>query len=250
MIMKKGLGLLLICTAAILLAPAANANTLFDTSLVSPNASNSATPGVYFGSGNPNGGFTVDFENGIEIGMRAIGRQSPTVINTPTDVYGVAPGFQPGQAPLASWDFEFSIDLKPYMAVGSNSGLDLNQITALLTVTDIYSGTSFSFDPLTALPDDAGYGPSGVTTGKTVPQHLNEATEWGAQNAENPAFFPGYNVFAQSSYRFDLTISQGSTLLASDEIMVNVGVPEPGTMMLLGSSLLGLGRLLRRRAAK
>jgi len=45
-----------------------HAGTVFDGSLASPSAA--AFPGWYNGTGNPNGGFTIDLENGIELGLR------------------------------------------------------------------------------------------------------------------------------------------------------------------------------------
>jgi len=61
-----------------------------------------ASPGVYFGSGNPNGAFTVNTENGVELGLRA-------------KISGVAPQITPiGNTyfiPLgATFNFDYSVN--------------------------------------------------------------------------------------------------------------------------------------------
>ncbi len=55
-----GLGMAVIAGSAI----NASANTAFDQTLASP--ANTPVSSWYNGSGNPQGGFTVDLENGIE----------------------------------------------------------------------------------------------------------------------------------------------------------------------------------------
>ncbi|MGC4083726.1 MAG: hypothetical protein QM736_16850 [Vicinamibacterales bacterium] len=73
-----------------------------------------ADPGRDNGTGNPQGGFTVVTDNGIEIGLRAKHRQDPNVIHTSTNVYDVQPGSQDGIVTnRAWWNYEWSIDLQP-----------------------------------------------------------------------------------------------------------------------------------------
>ena len=89
--------------AATAVMSAAHAATLYDSPL--------AAPGVYNGSGNPNEGFTVDTENGIELGLgvqyRKTGPQvhpsSTNVYNVSTGVYTSPPDFCTGVCAL--WNF-------------------------------------------------------------------------------------------------------------------------------------------------
>jgi hypothetical protein len=209
--------------ALTMIAPDAKATLAFDANL--------AAPGVYYGTGNPNGGFTVDSENGIEIGLRAkLDQINGSVIDSPTDVYLVPAGFAPGSATHSSWNYDFSINLSPG---GVSSGLTLSDITASMTITDIGTGQSLTFDPL-AISDDAH---SGTT---------------GAQNSENPLFggfgagalAADYNVNAIDTYQFVLTVSSGGTQIGSDTITVDT-VPEPSRIaLMLGGGLLLL--FLRR----
>jgi hypothetical protein len=216
----------------LIFAAAAMASTQFNAILASPN--NSAAPGWYDGSGNPNGGFTVDTENGIEIGLRIKLRQDPNVISSPDDIYDVPIGPQPSSPTHAIWNYEFSIDLEP-LGVGS---LTLADITASLVITDVTTSvTSASINPLTYWNDDSGFG----STGKTTPE---STTQWGVQQSENPIFadFPlaaDYNENAVRLYQFTLTVTQNSNgaLLGSDTVFAQTVAPEPSTFLFIGVGL-------------
>jgi hypothetical protein len=231
-----------------LLVQSAKSTTVFDTNLVSPNT-NPSTPGWYNGTGNPNGGFTVDNENGIELGLRAKLRQSPNVIDSLTNLYNVPTGEQPGSSTRAIWNYEFSIDLEP-QGFGM---LTLSDITALLTISDVTTGKSVAIDPLSYFPDDSGFGAGGKTSSGLI------AGQWGAQNSENPQFasFPltflnaePYDPNAVRLYQFDLTVNQGATQLATDTIQVQTVVPEPSTFGLLLGGLAMCALSLRRRRSR
>ena len=228
---------------AIIFAQNAKGNVTFDSNLLSPNAS--SAPGWYNGTGNPNGGFTVDSEKGIELGLRAKIRKSPSVIHSSNNVYIVPTGTDPVNAPRASWNYEFSIDLRP-LGVGT---LTLADITAALQITDLTTGATNTINPLTYWPDDSGFG----STGKTTPE---SAAQWGAQNSENAQFadFPlnskeAYDINAQRSYQFILSVSKGATLLGSDTIIVDAVTPEPHLIGLLGMAMAGLFLAAHRRKA-
>src|SRR5690348_3893189 len=110
-------------TAALAIAGSmqAQATTTFDQTLALP--ATGAAESWYNGSGNPQGGFTVATDNGIELGLRAKLRQSPNVIHTSNNVYTVQTGLQdPGHA---LWNYEFSIDLGP-----NGGNLTFGKITA------------------------------------------------------------------------------------------------------------------------
>jgi hypothetical protein len=204
--------------ALTMIAPCAQATLAFDANL--------ASPGVYYGTGNPNGGFTVDSENGIEVALRAkLDQINNSVIDSPTDDYLVPTGFASGSATHSAWNYDFSINLSPG---GVGSAYTLSNITATLMITDVVTGQTLSFNPL-LIGDDAH---SGTT---------------GAQNSENPLFggfgagtlAADYNVNAVDTYQFVLTVFSGNNQIGSDTILVNTVAPEPSTIALtLGGGLL------------
>lgn len=238
--MKRGLWALAVGTAMAAFGSGAMAGVSYDASL--------ASPGWYNGTGNPNGGFTIDNENGVEVGLRAKLRQSPGVIDSPSNVYLVPAGPQPGSPTHAAWNYEFSINLS-----GANLTLSdiINKTT--LTVTDLTTSATNTVNPFTQFPDYSVYGPDG----KNNP--ADALTNFGAQNSENPAFagFPlagSYNEFAPDTYRFTLNvIDNGGTQLASDTIDVTVA-PLPssllgGLALLGGLGILVTAKRFRRQAA-
>jgi hypothetical protein len=240
----------------LLLAPrhaSAAAITIFDANLVTP-------PGWYDGTGNPNGGFTVTVNNGVELGLRAKYRQNANVIDTPTNVYSVVAGPQTAatsggaaSATHAAWNYEFSINLQPGGADGS-SGLTLSAISgnSFITIQDLTAGTTSGPISLfgTFAGDDSFFGPSG----KQAETAGEFATDWGAQNSENPVFgnfvIP-FNENAADYYRISLAVGTSAGLLDSGSIDVSVAgatatTPEPTSLVLFGSVFLGLAMFGRR----
>jgi hypothetical protein len=234
--------------AAVLAAILVLGGSLSAKATVSYNAS-LAAPGVYFGNGNANSNFTVDTENGVELGLSAITRYIGPIVPSPSNsnVYDVPLGATTVAGKTGSaWGFDFSINLQP----PGGSSLTLGDITALLTLTDVVNGTTGSFDPFAGIPDNTAYGPSGKQScgGACAP------ADWAVQNSEalsfgsiNTAFGdPLYNMNAMDTYIITLTVSGPGGQLASDTIVVNA-VPEPTSMALFATGLAGLGMLRRRR---
>jgi hypothetical protein len=190
---------------------------------------NLAAPGVYFGTGNSNGAFTVNTENGVEVGLRS-------------KISGVAPQITPtGNTyfiPLGD-TFNFDYSVNPNV---DGSEVSLKDVTALLTVTNVANGNTFSFDPSAAIFGDA----------------TNAAAPGGYQNSEKITFgFLGqnYNPNLDDTFHITLTLSNvpdAGTISVSNTVQVGAGaVPEPATwaMMLVGFGGLGVAMRSRRKQA-
>ena len=234
------------------LSGSARADT-FDTTLASPD-SNPATadtgatsnPSWYNGSGNPQGGWTTDTANGIEVGLRAKIRGGAE-IDTPTDTYYVPPGS--GGSPLgALWNYEFSIDLNPGGGVPPYTLANILADTTL-EIKDLTNPSTVIIDPLTFWTDNTKFGSPGSTSTQTD-KHGGAilATDYGVQNSENLLFGnPGFDTNAPDVYQFTLTVRDSPThVLASTEMKVNV-TPEPSAIILMSILALPLFFLARRK---
>jgi len=118
------------------------------------------TSNAIFGSGNANGGFTVDRSNGVELGLRSKVRFNAA--NAPENTFnsngdgtysfaagqpaGGGFGFLPGSPSTATWNFEWSINSN----FDNSTGLFLNGLSYELGIDfDAGVGTNFqSFDPI------------------------------------------------------------------------------------------------------
>ncbi len=195
----------------------------------------------------------MDNSNGIEVGLRAKYRSVNAVIDTPNDVYMVAPGYQSGTSGPAKWNYEFSIDLRPN-GIGGLTIADISNNTTL-TVTDVTTGATNTILLSALATDDFGFG---TTNGNTGPDRINESNlaafsaGWGAQNSENATFGnwplgPGFNPNAADTYLFEINvIDNAGALLATNDMEVVV-TPEPSAIILLATMILGTFIVVRRR---
>jgi len=229
----------------LVLAAIANAAIQFDQSV---------TGGVIFGSGNFNGGFTVDRDSipGLELGLRTHTRfpssdgTAAGIMSQGDGVYGnfAAQGFFTDGSLgglRASWNFDFSINSN-YDGRGGN----LSGLTYLLNIDyDPSAGTSFlAINPLTAISDNAygtnsglvAVGTSGTSAGLAATTNL-------AQNSEQLNFFAGappFNPNASGVYDISLQAFQNGELVGQTQIQVDVGsVPEPASFTLWGLGAIG-----------
>ena len=134
------------------------------------------TPDVIFGSGNANGFWTVDQNNGVELGLRAKLRFNSS--NMPENTFNSngdgtytfqagapSPGFGGSSSSTAVWNFEWSINTN-YM--DANPGFELDDLTYVLDIDfDPSAGTNYlSFDPINIpAPDFADHAIGDNSTG-------------------------------------------------------------------------------------
>ena len=186
-----------------------------------------ASPGVYFGTGNPNGSFAINTVDGVELGLRAKEFMGPSPVPA-GDVYNI----DLGKVISFDWSFNPGAD---------GSAVSLAALTSLMSITNVGTGGSFSFNPF-SLTDNA----------------TNPSAPGGIQNSWRLSFGflngPGglsYNKNLDATYRIDWTVAGAAIPSISDTIIINQGagaVPEPGTWALMILGFGGVGALLRRRA--
>ncbi len=245
-------------TASLLIAGTANAANV--------------TPDVIFGDGNANGSFTVDTNNGVELGLRAKVRFNAS--NQPENTFnydggstytfadgapaGSGFGFAPNSSSTASWNFEWSINSD----VTGSLGRSLDDLTYSLSMDyDPGAGTNFqTFDPVNTSFADHAIGNNSTGNGDGV--KATDASGYAvliaannvAQNSWNMEFFdsasfPFLNT-NNGAYDFVLSAFDGQTLLAQTSITVQVGeVPVPAALPLLLSALGVFGFMRWRKTA-
>lgn len=221
------------------------------------------TNAVIYGSGNANGGFTVDRANNVELGLRAKVRY-PAPANTFNSngdgSYSMAVGGYGPSGTRASWNFDFSINSD----LSGTAGRQLDALTYVLGMDfDPSQAASFSTLDPAALPDNsfgdnstaegAGVEPGGADTTASLMARFNLM-----QNSENLDFFneafsKAFDPTADGTYSFYLAAFDGQRQVARTDISVIVGqggaaVPEPASLALVGLALAGAAAASRRRA--
>lgn len=190
-----------------------------------------AAPGVYFGAGNPNGSFTINTVDGVEMGLRAkefMGPSPTPVANEYTIDLGKVISFD--------WSFNPGADGSP---------IALGGLTSLMSITNVATGGSFSFNPFFVADNATNAGaPGGFQNSWRL--------SFGFLNGSiNPALDIDYDKNVDSTYKIDWTISGGAVGSMANSIVINQGagaaVPEPGAWALMILGFGGVGAVLRRR---
>jgi len=233
-------------------------------------AGDTVTPGVIFGSGNANGGFTIANGGGIELGLRAKVRYNSgggpenTFNYDGVDSYSFDPADGNPPANRAMWNFEFSVNSD----VAGTTANKLNAFTYELSMFKVNAdGTNpadaFTFDPINTLYADHSIGDNSTTAatdtiaGDPGTYAALISSNNVAQNSWNYGFFngagtgplEGIDPSKVGTYVIRLSAFDGAgATVASDTIYVTV-VPLP-TAAFAGLGLLGaLGGIqtIRRR---
>lgn len=212
---------------------------------------NIASPGVYYGSGNVNGNWTIDTSNNVEVALRIKDRASNATIDGSSGIYQANAGFcNPicAGGPKANWNYDFSVNTQ-----AGGGTLDLSNVFVLIELDqDASAATSFTtLDVLTNWGDNTYWN---GTTG-TV-QAAASAGDFGVQQSANPLFGNSGYGYLPGSGLYDLRLSvyakdtNGGLGALLAQTTAEVSVPEPGSLVLVGlAGLLAVGTL-RKPAAK
>ena len=222
------------------------------------NGTGNVTPGVIYGSGNANGGFTGQTQNNIEVGLRAHQRYPAANIYNynGVDTYtfnSLVLTTNPADRSVFNFDWSVNVDKD------GSTGATLSDFNYSLSFdTDPSSGTSYSaLDPFnTAGYYDHSLGNNGTNSSNDVVSTSNGdllaniLLHSVAQQSSNLGF--GFSLDPDLpgiyGFKFEVFDKITSALLASSEIRVNVTpVPLPAALPLFAAGLGIFGLISRRR---
>lgn len=243
------------------------------------------TPGVIFGSGNDNGGFTVDRSNGVELGLRgklrhdASGKPQNIFNSNGNGTYSFNPGVAPTQTlPTAEWSFEWAVNTN----FDNSTSFTLDDLRYELGLdTDPSQGVVYGslfaplpnpFDPINVVAADHALGDNTTVQCNSTKTNTGcRSTDTGnsslpanyvsdigrlnvAQNSWKPSWFiDGFDPTIDATYDIYLAaFDDAGNQVARTGIQIIVGaggapIPGPGTLALLGLGLAGFG-FARRKA--
>lgn len=227
------------------------------------NGTGLVTPDVIFGSGNGNGAFTGENNNGVEVGLRGKQRYPAAGIynydNVDTYTFDSAL-LTTNPANRSVFNFEWSVNVDS----GNVGGRALSDFTHFFEYdTDSGAGISFAgFDPFNvpgffdhSLGNNATPNGGGTVSSSNAELTTNSGLFNVAQQSANLGFGYSADPDAPGSYAFRYSVldSNGSVLLASAQINVDVlplplaPVPLPAALPLLLAGIGGLALLRKRR---
>ena len=216
--------------AATSIAAVANADTLsYNTALAN---------GVYFGTGNPNAGYTTNTRSsdGLELGLGVSLRSSGAIVPSPTNssIYYVPTGYDHVQPNTnrAAWNFNFSVDTPSGFALGADHWD--------ITILNVGNSQTFSYDPTFALNDNA-------TRANALVTDLRDF-----QNSENLVFYPTllFDMNANDQYFITLSLLDANNASVFGVSETINATPLPSTWLMLLSGFVGLGFFAYRGTKK
>lgn len=234
--MKTIVSICVLVFALVLLSPSMDASVITSFNQNLPGGT-----GFYNGTGNVDGNFTnmlADYGGGnsvtasLRLAQRHVGPITPTIDND----YACQVAEQ--------CNVEYSV---------YTTGFHLSDFTYLLTIDDLTTGHSLSFDPLNDIPDDSYWTANvgGVKSTTKDPTH-----EVGFQNSEYLGFSFISTPLGTWSPTDKLLVTLalnpvgGAGLDPQVQMTVNnTAVPEPRTVALIGLGLMGFAFMKRRTAA-